>query len=239
MKNSHSFDEKLFNEFFIYLLAPRKGEVLLDIGCGHGNEIKKICQITGVKKIYGLDISEKHLGAARKNLRKFTKNGKAEFIRFDASKKLPFPSNHFNAVFSLDLLECLNENQRINLLVEIYRVLKPGGRILMEHTDWDTQVWNTKHRDLERKLVHAFCDTKQHWMNQAEGWMGRKLWGWVHLKGLFKRPKVKTYVLTNTEYKRGLFSYGISSSLSETLKNKKYGITKREISRFLGDLKTK
>jgi ubiquinone/menaquinone biosynthesis C-methylase UbiE len=220
------------------LLAPKKGETLLDLGCGQGNEIKKICQTASPKKIYGLDLSEKHLATAKINIRKHIVTGTAELMRSDASQSLPFPRNYFNAVYSLDLLECLGESQRTQLLSEIYRVLKPGGRIVIEHTDWDTQVWNSRHRDLERRLVHAFCDTKQHWMIHAEGWMGRKLWEWINQKRLFKKPRIETYVLSNTEYKPGLFGYGISFSLSETLNNKKFDITKKEIARFLGDLRS-
>ena len=237
MKNSHSIDEKKFNQFFMKLLAPRKDEILLDLGCGHGNEIKTICQSQPIKKIYGLDFSEKHITAAKKNLRKHLTDRKVELNQFDASNPLPFPANHFDAVYSLDLLECLGETSRNSLLKEIHRILKPDGRLAMEHTDWDTQVWNTRHKELGRKLVHAFCDTQQNWMTHVEGQMGRKLWEWVHQKPLFKNPQIETYVLTNTDYKPGLLGHNMSQALVETLGKKKSRVSEIELAQFLADLK--
>ncbi len=237
MKDINSPDERKYNEFLMGLLGPKPGETLLDIGCGHGNEIKTICESTRAKKVCGLDISKKALENAPKNLRKEIQNGRVELKEFDASLPLPFRSGSFNAVFSLDLLECLDESERSGLLEEIYRVLKPGGRMVVGHADWDTQVWNTRYKDLERKLVHAYCDTKQKWMANAEGWMGRKLWEWVHQKRLFKNARLETYVLTNTEYKPNLVGYKLSRSLEVGLGHKKYGVSKKDLSRFLADLK--
>ena len=75
----------------------------MDLGCGHGNEIKGILQSKRAKKIIGLDISEKVLATAKENLQKYLNRGITELIRFDASKVLPFPSRTFDAVYSLDL----------------------------------------------------------------------------------------------------------------------------------------
>ena len=184
-----------------------------------------------------MDISKKILETTGKNLRNEIHKGKVELKEFDASYSLPFLSNSFDAVFSLDLLECLHESKKLKLLREIYRVLKPGGRMVIEHTDWDTQVWNTDDKDLERRLVHAYCDIKQKWMKHAEGWMGRKLWGWVHQQKLFQKARVEPYVLTNTEYKPPLFGHGLSLALEVVLGDKKYGISKKDLSRFLTGLK--
>ncbi len=237
MKDIHSPDDQKYFKFFVGLLAPKQGEVLLDIGCGHGNEIKIICGSSRVKKVYGLDVSRKALSTASNNLRGEIRNKRVELMEFDASHPLPFKSASINAVFSLDLLECLNESKRLMLLSEIYRVLKPAGRMIMGHTDWDTQAWNSSYKDLERNLVHAYCDTKQKWMAHAEGWMGRKLWGWVNQKKFFRKISLETCVLTNTEYKPNLVGYKLSRSLEVGLGHKKYRVSKKDLSRFLADLK--
>ena len=52
----------------------------------------------------------------------------AQFEQCDASKKLPFDDKTFDAVFSNDVLCHLPG--RPEVLCEIFRVLKPGGRML-------------------------------------------------------------------------------------------------------------
>jgi SAM-dependent methyltransferase len=223
--------------FLIDILSPKQGEVILDIGCGTGNEIKRICNVAKVKKVHGIDISEKALLKAEKNLSKEIKQGKVELLKAGASDKLPFPSKYFDAIFSAELIECLPKKKQNLFLKEMHRILKPGGRILTEHTDWDTQVWNASDKNLERKLVHAFCDTTQGWMESSEGWMGRKLWGFFNNSKLFKNCRMEVYVLTNTKYKAPFYGYQRSLDMSVTTKNKNYKITKKDVEKFLTDLK--
>lgn len=223
--------------YLINLLSPKSGEIILDLGCGTGDEIKRICQVSRVKKVYGVDNSEEFLTKAKQKLSKEGKKGLVELIKSDAAKKLPFPPKHFNAVFSAELTECLTEKERKFLLKEIHRVLKPGGRVLTEHTDWDTQVWNTSNKSLERKLVHAFCDTTQGWMQTSEGWMGRKLWGLFNQSKLFKKCKITSYNLIDTKYTPSFYGYQRSLDIKVVLKNKKAKITNKNINDFLTDLR--
>jgi SAM-dependent methyltransferase len=53
---------------------------------------------------------------------------KASFQRCDVSRPLPFPNESFAAVFANDVL--CHVPERLSLLGEISRVLKPGGRLL-------------------------------------------------------------------------------------------------------------
>src|SRR5215467_8958267 len=50
------------------------------------------------------------------------------FEQFDASKNLPFADNTFDAIFSYDVLCHLPG--RPGVLCEMFRILKPGGRML-------------------------------------------------------------------------------------------------------------
>ena len=54
-------------------------------------------------------------------------------------------------------------------------MLAPGGHFLLGHTDLDTIVFNSSDLDLTRRLVHAFADTQEEWMDSADGTIGRKL----------------------------------------------------------------
>jgi len=109
------------------LLGLKSDSFVLELGCGSGGYAVHLAEKVGCRLI-GLDMNEagvrtaNQLAAAR---------GLASQVRFeccDASKNLPFDDNTFDAVFSNDVLCHLPG--RPEVLVEIFRVLKPGGRML-------------------------------------------------------------------------------------------------------------
>ncbi|HEX5031396.1 MAG TPA: methyltransferase domain-containing protein [Candidatus Eisenbacteria bacterium] len=220
---------------FIERLAPKRGERILDLGCGSGEAIQRVLEVAGVRSVIGLDRSAGMLRAAHRRLAAHLSRGKAELHLADAGAELPFQPATFDAVFSAELMECLPETRQYRLLREIRRVLRPGGRVLLEHTDWDTQLWNASDRSLERRLVHAFCDWKQGWMDSADGWMGRQLLGLVRRARLFQGIEGSAYVLINDRYRPGTFGYDRSVDLKALAKNRKR-IRPAEVQRFLRDL---
>lgn len=220
-------DEDLQRSFLIDALAPRRGESILDLGCGTGKEMQQILALRRGTSVVGLDRSETTLRKARTTLSRYVKRGTAAFVAGDAGQRLPFPSNSFDAVFSAELMECLPAAKQVRLLREIRRVLKPGGRVLIEHTDSD--------QTLERRLVHAFCDWTQGWMETSDGWMGRRLVGLFRKSTLFTGLKVSAYVLINDRYKPGTYGYARSQDLL-ALARKKTGIRLADARRFVRDL---
>lgn len=229
-------DEDLQRAHFVARLAPKRGESILDLGCGAGEDLEHILRVRPGVRVVGMDRSERMLRGSRRRLARFIKRGVAELVLGDAGKPLPFLSRSFDAVLSADLMECLPPVGRTRLLMELHRVLKPKGRVLIEHTDWDTQVWNAKDRKLERKLVHSFCDWTQGWMEVSDGWMGRKLLGLFRQSKLFKNLEVDTCVLTNDRYRPGSYGHARAQDLV-TLAQARKGVQIEEAHRFLRDLK--
>ena len=60
------------------------------------------------------------------------------------------------------------------LLAEAARVLRPGGRAIFSHPDFDRIVLNAPHVELSGRVCHAHADAKQDCMARVEGQMGRK-----------------------------------------------------------------
>lgn len=107
-------------KIFSKILYGQKLEKALDAGCGDGRVAQIMGESFGVS-FYGVDISEKGVELAKKA------GVKAEIA--DLSKKIPFEDNYFDLVISTEVLEHI-VNPDI-FLREIYRVLKPGGKLLL------------------------------------------------------------------------------------------------------------
>ncbi|KYH33232.1 class I SAM-dependent methyltransferase [Neomoorella mulderi] len=105
-------------------LEPRAGEHILDVGCGTGNFSLELARL-GVK-VTGIDISEPMLATAR--CKAAAAGLEIEFLHADAMN-LPFADNTFDKIVSVTALEFAPDLQAV--LAESYRVLKPGGRMVI------------------------------------------------------------------------------------------------------------
>jgi ubiquinone/menaquinone biosynthesis C-methylase UbiE len=109
------------------MLGLTPDSMALEIGCGSGRYALQVAETMGCR-VVGVDINEP--GIRNANHLAATKN-MAERVRFelcDVSKKLPFADESFDAVFSNDVL--CHIPGRPEVLRELFRVVKPGGRIL-------------------------------------------------------------------------------------------------------------
>jgi SAM-dependent methyltransferase len=95
------------------------------------------------------------------------------FVAADLAGRLPLASGSMDAIFSHDVLEQLPDPDA--LLRETRLVLRPGGRLVLGHADFDTAVFAGADLQLTRRLVHAYCDVKHAWMARADGTIGRRL----------------------------------------------------------------
>jgi ubiquinone/menaquinone biosynthesis C-methylase UbiE len=101
---------------------------LLDVGCGTGHTLRQIATAHPDLGLFGVDLSSYYLQVARKVLSDFhnvclvTENGEG----------LPFTDGCFDIVTSVFLFHELPEDARLCVIAEIYRVLRPGGLLVIE-----------------------------------------------------------------------------------------------------------
>jgi SAM-dependent methyltransferase len=109
------------------LLDLRRSSSVLEVGCGSGRYALHLAEKVGCRLV-GVDINA--LGVRNANQLALARGlvAEARFEQCDASKKLPFDDDTFDAVFSNDVLCHLPG--RPEVLGEMFRVLKPGGRML-------------------------------------------------------------------------------------------------------------
>jgi ubiquinone/menaquinone biosynthesis C-methylase UbiE len=105
------------------------GQRVLDLGCGEGRHVIAACALDGVDAV-GVDLSLDDLATARQRMQAFdaTDNGPDTplfaLLAGDALR-LPFADATFDAVICSEVLEHIPDYRAA--LVEIQRVLKPGG----------------------------------------------------------------------------------------------------------------
>ncbi|MEM9540898.1 MAG: class I SAM-dependent methyltransferase [Cyanobacteria bacterium P01_E01_bin.42] len=94
---------------------------LLDVACGTGRSLRFLQKTFPKMALYGIDLSEPYLRKARERL------GKSVSLKQGKGEALPYPNDFFTAVTSTFLFHELPAPIRQKILVECYRVLKPGG----------------------------------------------------------------------------------------------------------------
>jgi SAM-dependent methyltransferase len=108
-------------------INPKKEDIYLEIGFGSGIFINKY--LAHVSKISGIDYSLDMVKLASVTNKKFVESGKAEFKQGNASS-LPWDDNEFTVVAAIEVFFFFDEIEKT--LKEIFRVLKPGGRFIIE-----------------------------------------------------------------------------------------------------------
>src|SRR5687768_8565745 len=109
------------------LLKP--GENVLDVGCGTGGlTIPAKIRIGENGSAAGIDPAPEMIAVAR---RKTKRAGIEINFRVGVIESLPFPDETFDVVTSSLMMHHLPEHLQVKGLAEIWRTLKPGGRILI------------------------------------------------------------------------------------------------------------
>lgn len=182
---------------------PPLGSVL-DAGCGKGADLRRLgCRFGPDAQFVGADTSRAALEDARAATEGDTR---FSFLNADLSQPWPFDTHLFDCVFSNNVLECVPDKPAF--LAETARVLRPGGQVVCGHWDHDTHLFDGgADKALVRRLVSAQSDWQQDWMADADGWMGRRLWGTFGASKLFT-GRIETLTLTETEFVPGCYGYG-------------------------------
>jgi SAM-dependent methyltransferase len=153
------------------LLDPDPGTRIVDLGCGTGSALQTIAERLEVDLV-GLDSSAAALGTAARAL-----DGLPQvswlLVQADLTDPIPLADESVDRVLCHNVLECLPDPAA--LVAEAYRVLRPGGRFVLSHSDFDTLLFASEDLELTRRLVRAYCDTQQDWMEAVDGTIGRRL----------------------------------------------------------------
>ena len=120
---------RIWKRFTIDCSGVRKGQKVLDLAGGTGDLTAKFSRIVGqTGQVTLADINDSMLKVGRSKLRDMGIVGNVSYVQANA-EELPFPDNHFDLItIAFGLRNVTDQNQA---LASIFRVLKPGGRLLI------------------------------------------------------------------------------------------------------------
>lgn len=151
----------LFGDVDIYVIDQilkgryKKGDKILDAGCGSGRNLKWFYK-NGFK-ISGIDLDENRLEIARNLYPDLASN----FIKGELGS-LPYPENQFDHVLCCAVLHFAENKAHFQkMFSELIRVLKPGGSLLIRvASDIGLDGEKPKVRDLVNDKKAGFFITR-------------------------------------------------------------------------------
>jgi SAM-dependent methyltransferase len=196
------------------LLGAGPGDRVVDLGCGTGASLIEVAPDLGRGVTVGMDTSAAALARTAGALAPAVAAGGARLLLVQADLKdpLPFPDAAFDRVLCHNVLECLPDPEA--LAAEAGRVLRPDGRLVLGHSDYDTLVFASEDLDLTRRLVRAYCDAQQPWMDAVDGTIGRRLAAIAGRAGLDVRD-VQAQVVLDRTFEPGGLAWGYARNLAD------------------------
>jgi SAM-dependent methyltransferase len=128
----------------------REGEVVLDLGSGGGIDAFLAAKKVGLKgKVIGVDMTEEMVQLAKENAEKM----KAENVEFRLGEieSLPLEDETVDVIISNCVINLSPNKDKV--FSEAFRVLKPGGRLLISDIVTQGELPNEIHENLEMRAA--------------------------------------------------------------------------------------
>ena len=120
---------RIWKRFTIDCSGVRQGQRVLDLAGGTGDLTAKFSRLVGEKgEVVLADINDSMLKMGREKLRNLGIVGNVSYVQANA-EALPFPDNYFDCITISFGLRNVTEKEKA--LRSMFRVLKPGGRLLV------------------------------------------------------------------------------------------------------------
>lgn len=104
-------------------IGAKPGELILDLGCGHGHVSKWVAAASSAR-VVSYDILIDVLREAKAD---------NPYVICGSADNIVFADNAFDGVIFTDVMEHILPSMQDRVIFEIYRVLKPGGRLYLDY----------------------------------------------------------------------------------------------------------
>ncbi|MFA5331477.1 MAG: methyltransferase domain-containing protein [Methanoregula sp.] len=146
------------------IIFRARPKIVLDAGCGAGNDICRLATVIPKGRIIGFDASAGLLATAAERISHCRE--RSDLVRGDLLN-LPFESRTFSAIRIDRVLQHIHNPARV--IEELVRVLEPGGTLVAFDNDWDTLSIAMGDMEASAKLTRFWSDSF------ASGRIGRDL----------------------------------------------------------------
>ena len=148
--------ETIERSYEIHEYQKFKGKKVLDVGCGNGYVLNFYSKEGA--HVHGIDLTKTAIDLTKKRFEMNNLNG--EFSVQDAQNLL-YEDNYFDCICSMGVLHHVPDTQKA--ISEIFRVLKPGGRIIVMfyHKNsfkfqWNFRLQSLIYRKKIEQIVNEF-----------------------------------------------------------------------------------
>lgn len=141
----------------------RAGDRMVDIGCGPGESVVLAAGAAPAVQVVAVDPAWPQCASTALRTLRF---GRAVRVRRAAAEKLPVPDGWATLVLSINAFHHWEDRQRG--LVEVRRVLAPGGRLVLVDEDFPEDHEHTRfHREAgEDASVDAASPVVREWLGE-------------------------------------------------------------------------
>jgi ubiquinone/menaquinone biosynthesis C-methylase UbiE len=108
------------------MIAPARDDIVLDLGCAAGEHAIRLAP--HVARVVGIDSSRAAIDLARERAKGLPN---VEFVQADATALDDFADDYADKVMAIDFVEHIVDDDLDRLQYEVFRVLKPGGRVAL------------------------------------------------------------------------------------------------------------
>jgi ubiquinone/menaquinone biosynthesis C-methylase UbiE len=138
-------------------LKLKGDEKVLDVGCGSGLFVTEFAKQVPNGAVYGIDRwnYRVHEGIALENCKVTGVDNRTHIKTGDVTESLPFGDNFFDYVFANSTMHNLSRKSRSTTFLEMLRVLKPGGTMIIQDVKYGEEYENElkKNEQLEVYLT--------------------------------------------------------------------------------------
>jgi SAM-dependent methyltransferase len=140
----------------------KNGDKVLDIGCGKGFLLYELKKLLPELKVYGIDISDYAIQHSKEEIRPYVQIGHA--------KALPYSSDYFDLVISINTMHNLMNYELEKALKEMERVGKKNKYLCVESYRNETEKTNLLYWQV---TCEAFCTPAEwQWWFKLTGYTG-------------------------------------------------------------------